>query len=271
MAGTLRIVLGDQVSRSLSALSDLDPARDVVLLAEVDGECTYVKHHPKKIVLVLSAMRHFAQALAARGVRVDYVRLDDPDNTHSLRGELLRAVARHRPERVVATECGEWRLEQDMRGWQAAAGLEVEIRDDTRFLCRKQEFRAWASGRKGLRMEFFYREMRARHDLLMEDGAPAGGQWNYDPENRKPLPKGVQPPPVRGFVPDAITTAVMALVAARFPGHFGAVEGFNLPVTAQDALHALEDFVTHRLAQFGDWQDTMKAGESTMFHALIST
>ncbi len=269
--GALRFVLGDQVSRTLSALSDLDPARDVVLMAEVDGECTYVKHHPKKIVLVLSAMRHFARALEARGVRVDYVRLDDPANTHSLRGELLRAVERHRPERVVATECGEWRLEQDMRGWQAAAGLEVEIRDDTRFLCRKQEFRAWAAGRKGLRMEFFYREMRARHDVLMDEGEPAGGQWNFDPDNRKPLPKGIQPPPVQGFAPDAITSEVMALVAARFPDHFGAVDGFNLPVTAAEAAQALDNFVSYRLAQFGDWQDTMKTGESTMFHALVST
>ena len=271
MPGTLRIVLGDQVSRTLSALSDLDPAQDVVLMSEVQAECTYVKHHPKKIVLVLSAMRHFARALEARGVRVDYVRLDDPANTHSLRGELLRAVARHRPDRVVATECGEWRLEEDMRGWQEAAGLEVEIRDDTRFLCRKQEFRAWAAGRKGLRMEFFYREMRVRHDLLMDDGEPAGGQWNYDPENRKPLPKTVEVPAARGFQPDEITRAVMALVAQRFPDHFGAVDGFNLPVTAQDAQHALDDFVTARLAQFGDWQDAMKAGEATMFHALVST
>jgi len=264
------MVLGDQVSAGLSALTDLVPG-DVVLMAEVMAECTYVKHHPKKIVLVLSAMRHFAEALRASGVVVDYTRLDDPANTHTLRGELLRAIARHRPDRVVATECGEWRLEQDMRGWQEAACVEVEIRDDTRFLCRRQDFRAWAANRKGLRMEFFYREMRARHDLLMDDDKPAGGQWNYDPDNRKPLAKGVVPPPVRGFPPDAITRDVMALVAERFPDHFGSVDGFQMPVTAADAARALDDFVAHRLAQFGDWQDAMKTGEATMFHALVST
>ncbi len=268
---TLRVVLGDQVSRGLSALEGLDPAHDVVLMAEVQAECTYVKHHPKKIVLVLSAMRHFARALRARGVAVEYVTLDDPANTQSLRGEMLRAVRRLRPGRVVATECGEWRLEQDMRGWQAAAGIEVEIRDDTRFLCRRQEFRAWAAGRKGLRMEFFYREMRRSHDLLMDGNAPAGGKWNYDAENRKPLPKDMRPPPVPAFPPDEVTQQVMALVAARFPDHFGDVEGFALPVTAQQAEAALADFVLNRLPLFGDWQDTMKAGESTMYHALIST
>ena len=271
MTGALRIVLGDQVSAGLSALEDLDPARDVVLMAEVMAECTYVRHHKKKIVLVLSAMRHFAQALRSRGVTVDYVALDDAENTQSLRGEMLRAVERHHPERVVATECGEWRLEQDMRGWQEAAGVEVDIRDDTRFLCRKQEFRAWSNGRKGLRMEFFYREMRTRYGLLMDEDGPAGGRWNFDPENRKPLPKGIAPPAVPGFPPDATTQAVMALVDDRFAGHFGEVGGFDLPVTGEQAKQALRDFIQTRLPLFGDWQDTMKTGESTMYHALIST
>ncbi len=145
---TLRVVLGDQCSAGLSALADLNPETDTVLMAEVLSECTYVRHHQKKIVLVLSAMRHFARALRARGVTVDYVTLDDPDNTQSLRGELVRAVARQRPARVVATECGEWRLAQDMNGWHEATGLEVEIRDDTRFLCSIRQFRAWAGGKR---------------------------------------------------------------------------------------------------------------------------
>ncbi len=269
--GALRIVLGDQCSPGLSALSDLDPAADVVLLSEVMGECTYVKHHPKKIVLVLSAMRHFAAALRSRGVQVDYVQLNDPANTGSLRGEMLRAVARHRPDRVVATEPGEYRLSEDMRHWHEASGLETDIRDDDRFLCRIQEFRAWARDRGAFRMEFFYRDMRRRYGILMDDDAPAGGKWNYDPDNRKPLPKSLAPPPVPRFAPDAITQEVMALVARTFPEHFGSVNGFALPVTGRDAQAALADFVANRLPQFGDWQDTMKTGESALFHALIST
>ncbi len=271
MPGTLRIVLGDQCSAGLSALRDLDPAQDVVLMSEVMGECTYVKHHPKKIVLVLSAMRHFARALEARGVRVDYIRLDDPENTGSLRGEMLRAVARHQPAAVVATEAGEWRLMEDMRLWHEASGVETDIRDDDRFLCRIQEFRAWARDRGAFRMEFFYRDMRRRHGILLDDGAPAGGKWNYDPDNRKPLPKTMAPPPVPRFDPDEITLEVMALVARSFPSHFGDVDGFALPVTHRDAAIALADFVTNRLPLFGDWQDTMKTGESAMYHALIST
>ncbi len=268
---TLRIVLGDQCSAGLSALADLDPASDVVLMAEVMQECTYVRHHQKKIVLVLSAMRHFAATLRARGVAVDYITLDDPANTGSLRGEMLRAAARHRPDRIVATEAGEWRLTEDMRHWHEAAGLEVEIRDDTRFLCRIRQFRAWAAGKRSLRMEFFYREMRRQTGLLMDGGTPLADRWNFDAENRKRLPANVTAPPRPGFAPDAITQEIMALVQARFGDHFGVLDGFDLPVTADDAAAALADFVRHRLAQFGDWQDAMKTGAPFLFHAVIST
>jgi deoxyribodipyrimidine photolyase-related protein len=255
----------------LSALGDLEPTMDVVLMAEVMDECTYVRHHQKKIVLVLSAMRHFAAALRARGVTVDYVTLDDPANSGSLRGEMLRAVARHQPDRIVATEAGEWRLTEDMRRWHEAAALEVEIRDDTRFLCRIREFRAWAAGKRSLRMEFFYREMRRRTGLLMDGDAPLEGRWNFDAENRKRLPAKVQVPTPRGFAPDAITREVIGLVQARFSDHFGVLDGFEMPVTAADAQVALADFVTNRLAQFGDWQDAMKTGAPFLFHALVST
>jgi deoxyribodipyrimidine photolyase-related protein len=269
--GVLRVVLGDQLSRNVASLEGLDPARDVVLLMEVQAECTYVPHHPQKIVLVLSAMRHFARALAARGVTVDHVRLDDPDNTQSFRGEVLRAAARHRPARIVATHPGEWRVLRDMQGWGEAAGLPVEILEDGRFLCPLPRFRAWAAGRRQYRMEFFYREMRRGTGLLMEGDAPAGGMWNYDAENRSALPKGLTPPPPLRFPPDALTREVMALVAARFGAHFGDVEGFAWPVTAQDARAALDAFLRDRLPLFGDYQDAMAAGQPTMFHALVST
>jgi deoxyribodipyrimidine photolyase-related protein len=269
--GALRLVLGDQLSRSLSALEDLDPARDVVLLMEVDAECTYVHHHPQKIALVLSAMRHFSRALAARGVRVDHVRLDDPDNTQSFAGEVARAVARHRPARIIATHPGEWRVLEDIRGWEAALGVPVELREDTRFLATLGFFRQWAGGKKQLRMEFFYREMRRATGLLMEGKEPAGGAWNFDAENRKRLPADVTPPPAPRFAPDEITREVMALVARRFGNHFGTLEGFNWPVTAKEARAALDAFLRERLPRFGDFQDAMAEGEATLFHSLVST
>jgi deoxyribodipyrimidine photolyase-related protein len=264
---TLRVVLGDQVSQRIAALADLDPRYDMVLMAEVMDECLYVPHHLKKIVLVLSAMRHFARALAARGVRVRYVRLDDPANTQSLRGEVQRAVAALKPRQVVTTEPGEYRVVQDMRGWTEG----LEIRADTRFVCSIRDFRRWAAGRSAPRMEFFYRDMRRRTGLLMTaDGQPEGGRWNFDAENRKRLPYTVFVPPPMGFAPDIATQAVIDLVRQRFTNGFGEIDGFDFPVTAKEAEAALADFIAHRLPGFGDWQDAMQRDQATLFHAVIS-
>jgi deoxyribodipyrimidine photolyase-related protein len=268
--GALRLVLGDQLSRGLASLADLDPARDVVLMVEVADEARYVRHHKQKIVFLLSAMRHFAEALQAEGVRVDYVRLDDPGNTHGFSGEVARAVARHAPERLVLTEPGEWRVAQMMRGWQGALPCPVEIRPDDRFLCSIKDFAALTAAGKTGRMEYFYREMRRRTGLLMAGAKPVGGAWNLDRENRKPMPRGTRPPRRLRFAPNAVTQQVMALVAARFPDHFGDIEPFGWAVTREGALQALAHFLDDCLPQFGDYQDAMKAGEDFLYHGLIS-
>jgi deoxyribodipyrimidine photolyase-related protein len=266
----LIVVLGDQLSDSLSSLRDIGPG-DVVLMAEVLDECRYVPHHVHKITLVLSGMRHFAARLRRRGIKVDYRALDDVDNTHSLRGEVIRAAAAHRASEIIATEPGEFRVLADMRSWPEASGCPVDIRADDRFLCGIGPFRDWAAGRRSLRMEFFYRDMRRGHEILLDDGAPVGGQWNYDAENRKKLPAKIIPPPTPRFAPDRITREVMAIVQDRFADNIGDVANFALPVTADEANAMLDDFITHRLADFGDWQDAMKAGSPHLFHSLIST
>ncbi len=263
---TLRVVLGDQLSPDLSALSGLAPG-DVVLMAEVMGECTYVRHHAKKLVLVLSAMRHFADEMRGCGVTVDYVPLDDAQNTHALTTEVARAARRHRASQVIATEPGEWRVQTAMRQMD----LNLELREDTRFLCSLGRFRRWAAGRTELRMEFFYRDMRRQHDILMDGAKPEGGRWNFDAENRKRLPLNMHIPPPPTCPPDDITEQVMRLVAERFPSHFGSVDGFDMPVTRAEAQGQFAAFVTERLPQFGDWQDAMRMGEPLIYHAGIAS
>jgi deoxyribodipyrimidine photolyase-related protein len=267
---TLRLVLADQLDRDVAALSDLDAAADVVLIVEVAEETTYVPHHRQKIALLFSAMRHFAAELAADGARVDYVRLDAKGNTGSFGGEVARAVRRHRAERVVVTEPGEWRVRQAMDDWADLAGVPVEIRADDRFLCSRERFARWMKGRKGPRMEHFYRDMRRLTGLLMDGDAPAGGRWNYDTENRGSLPKGIAVPARPAFPPDAVTREAIALVADRFPHGFGDLQAFDWPVTRSEALAALEAFVADHLPAFGDYQDAMKRGEPLLFHARLS-
>ena len=266
----IRFVLGDQLTRSLSSLRGIDPARDVVLMVEVAAEATYVRHHKQKIAFLFSAMRHFADSLREEGITVDYVRLDDPGNSQSFTGELRRAVERHGAAEVFVTEPGEWRVWEMMLDWRETLGVPVHIRDDDRFFCSRDTFERWARERRELRMEFFYREMRRSTGILMTDGAPEGGQWNYDQENRKALPKGFRPKERLRFQPDAVTREVMALVEARFGDHFGDLAGFGWGVTRADALRALDHFVADCLPDFGDVQDAMKADADFLNHAIVS-
>ena len=263
-------VLGDQLSPALSSLADRSRNDTVVLMMEVADETTYVRHHQAKIALILSAMRHFAEDLRAQGWQVDYVALDDPDNTGSFTGEVQRAVQRHGARGVEVTEPGEWRVRQMFDGWAGVLGVPVRVMPDTRFVCALPDFMAWAQGRRELRMEWFYRDIRRQTGLLMQGDQPEGGRWNFDADNRSGPEAGLTPPAPLHFAPDAVTRDVIALVRSRFGNHFGSLERFGWPVTRADAMRLLDHFIATRLADFGRWQDAMLADHDTMFHALVA-
>ena len=262
----LVLVLGDQLSDTLSALTAADKTRDVVVMAEVMAEAIYVRHHPKKIAFTFSAMRKFAARLRANGWRVRYTRLDDPDNTQSIPGELIRHAAEAGAHQVIATEPGEWRLIAALRD----CPVPVRLLQDDRFIASHAHFDAWAAGRKALRMEYFYREMRLRTGLLIDDGKPEGGEWNYDNENRKPPPGGITWPGPLRFEPDSTVQEVLDLVAARFAGNFGSLDDFWFPTDRDQAVAQLAHWLKGGLPRFGDYQDAMMEGEGFLYHAVIS-
>ncbi|MFO7919748.1 MAG: cryptochrome/photolyase family protein [Nioella sp.] len=266
MTPRLVLVLGDQVSVHVAALKAADKARDVVVMAEVADEAVYVPHHPKKIALLFAAMRKFAARLEAEGWRVAYTRLDDPDNAGSIGGELLRRAQGVGATEVLATEPGEWRLIEVLRDHP----LKVHVLEDDRFLCSHAEFADWAEGRKALRMEHFYREMRRKSGFLMDGNQPEGGQWNFDHDNRKGPPKGLSGPVPPRVDPDAVTDAVLTLVEARFGHHFGDLRPFWFATDSHQAQQALDHFIAHALPSFGDYQDAMVRGQDFLFHAVLS-
>ena len=271
MSATLRLVLGDQISDGrLSSLRDLNPSRDTVLFAEVRAETGYVRHHKKKIALVFAGMRGFAERLRARKVDVRYVGFEDADNAGSLIGEVRRALAEHDYDRVVITKPGEVRLMAEFADFAAKSNVPVELLEDDRYLCSPQEFAAWAAGKRELRMEFFYREMRRRYRLLMDGDKPEGGAWNFDKENRKAMPRRLRPPNHRFVTPNATTRRAVADVARLFPTYFGSLEGFGFATTPDEAEVIVADFIGHILPGFGDYQDAMVKDEPWMWHSIIS-
>jgi len=269
---SLCLILGDQLSESISSLQGLDKANDLILMCEVQEEATYVKHHQKKIAFLFSAMRHFAEELILQGFTVRYVKLDDPGNSGSFEGEIARALNIINAHKIIVTEPGEYRLRQVFKSWSDQFGVAVEIRSDTRFLCHLDGFKQWASGKKELRMEYFYREMRKKYHIFMEpNGKPVGGQWNFDKENRKPPSKGMTFPKRLSHKKSSVTLEVLKLVRERFYDHFGTLEPFHFAVTRKQALQELQQFIDEILPQFGDYQDAMVAGEPYLYHSLISS
>lgn len=269
----LVLVLGDQLDPNSAALDGFDPASDAVWMAEVAEEAEYVWSHKARIAIFLSAMRHYRDWLRRRGYRVLYHALDDPENGGSFASELTRAVRQHQPQKLIVVEPGEWRVRQSLLRTAQQLGVPLEIRSDRHFLISLDDFRRHAAGRKQLRLEFFYREMRRRTGILMEGELPVGGAWNYDAENRRAFGKqgpGLVPQPVR-FAPDAITQEVIRLVEARFPNHPGSLRDFDWAVTPQQAMQALDDFIENRLPLFGPYQDAMWAGEPYLYHSRLSS
>jgi deoxyribodipyrimidine photolyase-related protein len=268
----LVLILGDQLDADGAALAGFDPQLDRVLMIESPAEATHVWSHKARIVLFLSAMRHFADSLRRRGWPVSYLASDDPVPAASLADGLLAAIAEHRPGRVVACEPGELRVRELLAAACRSAGVRLDLRPDAHFLCSGTEFADWAGTRRTLRMEFFYREMRRRHDVLLDGGAPAGGRWNFDAANRSAFPKDGPPelPQPPQFAPDGITRAVIALVEQRYPDHPGTLADFRWPVTRDDARKALADFIEQRLSGFGLYQDAMWTDMPFGWHSLLS-
>ena len=280
----LVLVLGDQLDEDSSAFDGFDAQRDAVWMAEADEESTHVWSAKQRIAIFLSAMRHFAAHLrATRGWTVLYTPLDEampvsPAGNSTLAHHLQTAIAHYSPEKIILTAPGDWRVLQALRSVALASNVELELRDDRHFFTTVRDFAAHAKGRKQLRLEYFYRELRLSTGYLVEPDEkgklqPTGGQWNFDADNRQAF--GAAGPgvlPERAFfAPDAVTTQVMALVNTRFASHPGSLATFGWPVTRADALVALDRFIDERLPLFGKYEDAMWLGEVWLYHAQLSS
>ncbi|MDA3921150.1 MAG: cryptochrome/photolyase family protein [Salinisphaera sp.] len=271
----LVIVLGDQLDADLSALDAFDPACDAVWMAENQTEATHVWCHKKRLVLFFAAMRHHRDALRERGFTVYYHALQADARHDSGRdfAEILAVdINRRRPQRLVMTECGDHRVQAMLGACAEHQGLTLQVRPDRHFYCSIDAFSEWADNRKSLLLEGFYRHMRREHQVLMEDGCPVGGEWNFDKQNRerfgKTGPGNI--PALHHFRPDEMTREVIELVSARFGSHPGNLEGFDLAVTRDEAFTALLDFIDNRLPQFGSYQDALWTDLQFAYHSRLS-
>ncbi len=276
--GTGIWILGDQLTLAHPALVALEQRHGPdqahrqcrLLLIESSSVLAWRRYHRQKLVLVWSAMRHFAAELRAAGWSVDYV--EAGSFAEALTGWIRDQGIRE----LQVMEPSERPFRQAIERLQLSVPLHWH--PSNAFLWSREAFAAWAAPYKQLRMELFYREGRRRFGVLMEGDAPLGGQWNYDHDNRKAPPRGLSGPESLLFEPDAITAAVIAKVerlhadleARGEPGLPGRSQPFRWGVTRQQALAVLDHFISTRLDGFGPYQDAMVSGQPTLWHALLS-
>ncbi|WDQ18373.1 cryptochrome/photolyase family protein [Rhodopirellula sp. P2] len=272
----LVLVLGDQLNHDSDAFTDFDPISDRVWMAENDEEATHVWSHQTRLVGFFSPMRHFRDELIQRGFDVIYHELSGDRRKareSSFASVLRKTLSDHSVEKIVLVAPGDYRVREQLKATAEQEDVPLEFLSDNHFYCSPERFDEWASGRKSMVMEQFYRTMRKEHGVLLdEQGGPEGGQWNFDHDNRKTFKKAgpSEIPTVPSFAPDAITREVIAMVKDRFEDHPGNVDDFDLPVCRHDAVASLNDFIEHRLPLFGTYQDAMWEDQTFLYHSRLS-
>lgn len=245
-----------------------------VVMIEDRFLCEHFAYHQQKLLLVLAAMRAYANHLAEQGLEVTYVPLGEPvagssaeDFPAKLKGILSSAGATE----LVRFEIEGKAMERRLAELAGAMGIAERVLQSPMFLCAREDFADFLRGRKKPQMAAFYKLQRTRLDVLIErDGGPRGGRWSFDEDNRKKLPKDLQPPEVPWIKTHPLVAEVRQLVEQQFSHHPGSVKDFGWPVTRQGAMTWLEDFLQQRLAQFGPYEDAISQRSRTVFHSVLS-
>ncbi|MDH3507800.1 MAG: cryptochrome/photolyase family protein [Gammaproteobacteria bacterium] len=267
MAPDIQIILGNQ----LFPLKYLpSPKRAVVFMAEDVSLCTYVRHHKKKLVLFLAAMRNYADGLRAAGYDVRYHTLEDGDES-SYEEKLAAALDRTDAKQIRIFEIEDGFMQRRILDWAKRERIDLTIEASPMFLCDRKCFAEFLRSTESPRMADFYREQRRRMGLLVdESGAPTGGRWSFDADNRKKLPASIDPPPISRPPPQKHVATVTHLVEQRFADHPGSADEFWLPVTREAAIAFLNDFLGQRFEYFGPYEDAISQRSRTLFHSLLS-
>ncbi len=265
----LRLILGDQLNHKHSWYNE-SSGDTLYVLMEMKQELEYVTHHIQKVVAFFSAMRAFSEELAKKDHEVLYLRLDDSRNKQSLTDNLSWIIKEKGIEKFEYQLPDEYRLDKQLQGYCGSLNIEFEAFDTEHFLTERKELKNFFEGKKQLLMESFYRHMRKKHNVLMDDSEPIGGQWNYDHENRKKMPKDTSIPQVNSFQNDV--SSIVELLEKLEVKTIGRVEPKNFvwPTTRKEALQQLDFFIEDCLPQFGAFQDAMTTKGWSLFHSRIS-
>jgi deoxyribodipyrimidine photolyase-related protein len=260
------LILSSQLLEQHPAL--VDENIDLIIMIEAQDLFKELPYHKHKLVLLISAMRHFRAHLENSNKKIIYVKLDEASEFQ----QSLKQIITDNSVTILS-----WMKSSDdtpnhiLRELAKKLNIEHETYPNDMFLTPESELRDWFDRQKSPLMENFYHWQRQRTGILMDDDKPVGERWNYDAENRRPLPKdGLAVPAVPSLIRDSITELAIKDVGSYFPTHPGVASDFWLPVTHVDAALWLQSFIVERFSQFGPYEDAMKDGEAFLFHSVLS-
>ncbi|MBT8186413.1 MAG: cryptochrome/photolyase family protein [Croceitalea sp.] len=269
MTKTVRLILGDQLNQQHSWYNKIDD-NIIYLMAEMRQETDYVKHHIQKVVGFFLSMRNFANALSNKGHQIEYYKINDSENPHELKELIKKTLNKYDATQFEYQLPDEYRLDTQLN--QLANGLDVKIKttDTEHFYTTRNELTDFFEGKKTLVMENFYRMMRKKHHIMVENDQPEGGKWNFDQSNRKKW-TGSPTIPIEFDIKKDVAQLIKEIKDAGVES-FGKInsEAYNWPTNREESLLVLEHFCNHLLQHFGDFQDALHTKEKFLFHSRLS-
>lgn len=266
----LKLILGDQLNLQHSWFKEVDSS-EVFVLMEMRQETDYAPHHIQKVVAFFGAMRNFSEVLKQAGHQVHYLALDDKANRQQLEANLNFLIEKFNADGFAYMEPDEYRLDQQLKEYVLGLNIPSEVVGTEHFMTSRSELTEFFEGKKQLILEFFYRRMRKKFDLLMQLDQPEGGQWNFDKNNRKKW-KGTPTIP-EPFYPKAndleALKEMIENAGIKTIGSFDKNQ-FLYPLSRTQALEQLDYFCRYLLVHFGDYQDALHTDEVNLFHSRIS-
>ena len=264
----LRIVFADQLSLSNLVINNINK-NDFLLFYEPLDTFYEIRHHKHKITLLISSLRKLVTKVKHTNILHHKI---TKKNNQNLKDVLFEIVDKNNINKIMVSKPSDFKIYKDLLFFSQSNNIELEILEDKKFISNEEDFTDWASDKKTRIQEYYYRWLRKKYDIFMNDeGKPIGDKWNFDKDNRKGIKQLKSDIPERKkLIPDQITFDAMVDVEECFPNSIGTLENFNWATTHEEAENLLDDFIERFLVNYGAFQDAINKENTFMFHSLLS-
>ena len=262
---SLLIVLGNQLfdkNNHPNEVTDIFMCEDFNLFL-------HGKHHKKKMSFFLASMREYRDKMTEKGYNLHYKDFNNDFESNYV-SKLEGAISKINPKKIFIYEVEDKEFESTLLTFLENQSIDFEVLQSPMFIHDRSYFKDYQEGKRTLLLENFYRKTRKELNILMDNGKPFGGQWNYDELNRKKIPKGLEIPKIKKYSSSHLEN-VNEFIETNYSDHPGHTsEEFWIPFSREGALEYLDEFFKVKFELFGPYEDAIYDNHSFLFHSAIS-